>query len=74
MVENIGIVKVGISHDDLTQSIMNLGLLKPLLQKILESINSDGLGKEDAAAVAKDLDTAITAMTMLLSGFPEYQN
>ena len=77
MVEKIGkdLVKVGVSQEDLEDSINGLGQLKPILQAWV--IKSNGADRRQAAIDVKELgrhfDTAIDAMTMLLSGFPDYQ-
>lgn len=75
MVKKIGkdLVKVEVSQEDLEDSINGLSQLKPILQAQL--IKSNG-NKRQAAIDVKELgrhfDTAIDAMTMLLSGFPDY--
>lgn len=77
MVEKVeeGLVKVGVSQEDLEDSINGLSQLKPILQAQL--IKSNGANKRQAAIDVKELgrhfDTAIDAMTVLLSGFSDYQ-
>ena len=77
MVEKVGkdLVKVGVIQEDLEDSINGLSQLKPILQAQL--IKSNGANKRQAAIDIKELgrhfDTAIAAMTILLSGFPDYQ-
>jgi len=77
MVEKIGkdLVKVGVSQEDLEDSINGLSLLKPILQA--QVIKSNGSDRRQAAidstTLGRHFDTAIDAMTMLLSGFPDYQ-
>lgn len=64
MVEKIGkdLVKVEVSQEDLEEA---------------QVIKSNGADRRQAAIDVKELgrhfDTAIDAMTMLLSGFPDYQ-
>lgn len=77
MIENMGqgLVKVGVKQEDLEESIAGLKKLKPILQK--QVIIGNGLnrqqGKKDANELGKHFDTAIDAMTILLSGFTDYQ-
>lgn len=77
MVEKIGngLVKIGVSQEDLEDSISGLRELKPILQA--QVIKSNGVNKRQAAIDSRELgrhfDTAITAMMMLLAGFPDYQ-
>lgn len=77
MVEKIGngLVKMKVSQNDLEESICGLSGLKPILQA--QVIKSNGADKRqaaiDSAAIGKHFDTAIDAMTVLLSGFPDYQ-
>lgn len=78
MIENIGdgFIKVGVKQEDLENSIAGLTQLKPILQ--MQVIRSNGKNKIqaaiDSAELGKHFDTAIDAMTMLLSGFPDYKN
>lgn len=77
MVEKVGkgLVKIGVSQEDLEDSISGLRELKPILQA--QVIKSNGTNKRQATIDSRELgrhfDTAITAMMMLLSGFPDYQ-
>ena len=78
MIENIGdgLVKVGIKQEDLEESINGLKQLKPILQ--MQVIRGNGGNAKqatiDSREIGKHFDTAIDAMTVLLSGFPDYQN
>lgn len=76
MVEHIGngIVKVGVKQKDLEDSINGLQKTKPIFQSILRRINYENQGESDAEELGIHIDTAIDAMTMLLSGFPDYKN
>lgn len=78
MIENIGqgLVKVGVKQEDLENSIEGLMQLKPILQKQVFAGNGRDMrqGAEDAKELGKHFDTAIESMTILLSGFPDYQN
>ncbi|MCR1842776.1 toxin PIN [Murimonas intestini] len=78
MIENIGqgFVKIGVKQEELEESITGLQQLKPILQKQVFAGNGRNVrqGEEDAKELGKHFDTAIEAMTILLSGFPEYQN
>lgn len=69
-----GYIKIAVSKEDLEESISGLSQLKPILQAIV--IKSNGNNKHQAAAdsaqIKKHFDTAIDAMTMLLSGFDGY--
>ena len=71
-----GYVKIAVSQEDLEESISALSQLKPILQARV--IKSNGPNKRQAAVDARQLgkhfNTAINAMTMLLSGFEEYQD
>lgn len=71
MIENSGLIKVGVSQEDLEESIAGLRELKPILQQ--QVMNGNGCdtkqGLKDAAELGKHFDTAIDAMCMLLSGF-----
>ena len=73
MVENIGngLAKVGVSQEDLEESIAGLRQLKPILQKqvMIGNGHDTKQGLKDAAELGKHFDTAIDAMCMLLSGF-----
>lgn len=77
MIKKVGkdIVKLGVSQEDLEDSISGFSALKPILQA--QVIKSNGANKRQAAIDSKQLgkhfDTAIDAMTILLSGFPDYQ-
>ncbi len=77
MVEKIGkdLVKVGVSQEDLEDSINGLSQLKPILQA--QVIKSNGANRRQAAidstTLGRHFDTAIDAMTILLSGFSDYQ-
>jgi len=68
-------VAISVKQEDLEDSINGLSQLKPILQARL--IKSNGLNKRQAAIGVKELgkhfDTAIEAMTMLLSGFDDYR-
>ncbi len=73
MVENIGngLAKVGVSQEDLEESISGLRQLKPILQKqvMIGNGRNTKQGLKDATELGKHFDTAIDAMCMLLSGF-----
>ena len=77
MIEKVGkdLIKVGVSQEDLEESINGLSQLKPILQA--QVIKSNGANRLQAAidstTLGRHFDTAIDAMTMLLSGFPDYQ-
>lgn len=70
-----GYVAIGVKQEDLEDSINGLSQLKPILQAQL--IKGNGANKQQAAIDAKELgkhfDTAIEAMTMLLSNFGDYR-
>lgn len=74
---NIGgdYVAIALKQEDLEDSINGLSQLKPIMQAQL--IKSNGANKRQAAIDVKELgkhfDTAIEAMTMLLSGFGDYR-
>lgn len=74
---NIGgdYVAISVKQEDLEDSINGLSQLKPILQAQL--IKSNGANRRQAAIDVKELekhfDTAIEAMTMLLSGFDDYR-
>ena len=69
-----GYVAIALKQEDLEDSINGLSQLKPILQAQL--IKSNGANKRQAAIDVKELgkhfDTAIDAMTMLLSGYDDY--
>lgn len=75
--ENIGngFVKIGVSQEELEDSIAGLKQLKPLIQQrvIMGNGNDKRQALIDAAEVGKHFDTAIDAMTMLLVGFKDYR-
>ena len=77
MVKKVGkdLVKVGVSQENLEESINGLSQLKPILQA--QVIKSNGSNRRqavvDSATLEKHFNTAIDAMTILLSGFPDYQ-
>lgn len=70
-----GYVKVGVSQEDLEDSIAGLSRLKPILQA--QAIKGNGSNRRqaaiDCAELGKHFDTAIDSMTMLLAGFEEYR-
>ena len=75
MTEDIGggYVKIGVSQEDLEDSITGLESIKPILQRMLLSTSKvNNLAKSDAEELGKHFDTAITAMKMLLLQFPDY--
>lgn len=69
-----GYVAIALKQEDLEDSINGLSQLKPILQAQL--IKSNGANKQQAAidvkTLGKHFDTAIDAMTMLLSGYDDY--
>lgn len=70
-----GYVKIGVSQEDLEDSIAGLSRLKPILQAQV-IVNNGSNGQQaaiDCAELGKHFDTAIDSMTMLLAGFEEYQ-
>lgn len=71
-----GYVKIAVNQEDLEESLSALSQLKLILQA--QVIKSNGPNKRQAAIdvrqLGKHFDTAINAMTMLLSGFEEYQD
>lgn len=73
-IEN-GYVKVGVSQEDLEDSIAGLSRLKPILQvQVIKGNGSNGRQAAiDCAELEKHFDTAIDSMTMLLAGFEEYR-
>lgn len=78
MIEYIGkgLVKVGVKQEELEESIAGLKQLKPILQRQVFSANGRNRqqGMKDAKELGKHFDTAIESMTILLSGFPDYQD
>ncbi len=66
---------ISIKQEDLEDSISGLSQLKPILQA--QIIKNNGANKQQAAIDVKELgkhfDTAIEAMTTLLSGFDDYR-
>lgn len=70
-----GYVKIGVSQEDLEDSIAGLSQLKPILQA--QVIKGNGRNRQqaaiDCAELGKHFDTAIDSMTMLLAGFEDYQ-
>ena len=78
MIENIekGLVKVGVKQEELEESIAGLKQLKPIVQRQVLAANGMNRrqGMEDAKELGKHFDTAIESMTILLSGFPDYQD
>lgn len=68
-----GYVKISMKKEDLEKSIEALRCMKPALQKILFELNGDDKRQAaiDVRNMGKDVDTAITAMIILLSGFNE---
>lgn len=74
---NIGgdYVAIALKQEGLEDSINGLSQLKPILQAQL--IKSNGANKRQAAIDVKELgkhfDTAVDAMTILLSGFDDYR-
>ena len=74
-VEHIGkgCVKICVSEEELENSIAGLSQLKPILQAQVMKGNGRNIkqGLIDAAELGKHFDTAIDAMTMLLTVFKE---
>ena len=74
-VEHIGkgYVKICVSEEELENSIDGLSQLKPILQAQVMKGNGRNIkqGLIDAAELGKHFDTAIDAMTMLLTVFKE---
>lgn len=70
-----GYVKIGVSQEDLEDSIAGLSQLKPILQaQVIKSNGSNGRQAAiDCAELGKHFDTAIDSMTMLLAEFEEYR-
>ncbi len=75
MIENMGngFVKVGVTKEELEESIAGLSQLKPIIQKQVALGNGTDAkqARKDVAEVGKHFDTAINAMTILYSGFKE---
>lgn len=71
-----GYVKISVKQEDLEDTIAAFEKLKPILQMQVTITNGSDKRQAaiDRAELGKHFDTAITAMTMLLSGFPDYQN
>lgn len=71
-----GYIKIAVNQEDLEESLSALSQLKPILQA--QVIKSNGPNKRQAAIdvrqLGKHFDTAINAMTMLLSEFEEYKD
>ena len=74
-VEHIGkgYVKICVSEEELENSIAGISKLRPSLQTQKRKGNGRNTKQRliDAAERAKQVDTAIDAMTMLLAGFKE---
>ena len=72
-IENLenGLVMIGLTKEELEDSIAGLTQLKPVLQANV--IKANGKNKiqaqKDSIELGKHFDTAITVMTMLLAGF-----
>lgn len=75
MVERIGngMVKIGVTQESLEESIDGLSQLKPLLQMVVSRQQDSKQAAIDYAELGQHFDTAIDAMTILLLGFPDYQ-
>lgn len=75
MVEQIenGMVKIGVTQEALEESIDGLSQLKPLLQMVVSRQQDKKQAAIDYAELGQHFDTAIDAMTILLLGFPDYQ-
>lgn len=75
MIENIGngMVKIGVKQEDLENSISGLTQLKPVLQAVVSRQQDKKQAAIDVEEIGKYFDTAIDAMTILLTGFPDYQ-
>lgn len=69
-----GYIKISLKKEDLEESINGLSQLKPILQAIVIKSNGTNMRQAavDSAQIKKHFDTAIDAMTMLLSGFDGY--
>lgn len=76
MVENIenGMVRLGVKKEDLENSISGLTQLKPVLQEVVLRQKNKKQAAIDYAELGQHFDTAIDAMTILLLGFPDYQD
>ena len=74
-IENLenGLVMIGLTKEELEDSIAGLTQLKPVLQANV--IKANGKNKiqaqKDSIELGKHFDTAIMAMTMFLAGFEE---
>lgn len=68
-----GIVMIGLTKEQLEDSIAGLSQLKPVLQAQVIRGNGKNVkqAKIDSEELGSHFDTAITAMTMLLAGFKE---
>lgn len=68
-----GLVMVGLTKEELEDSIAGLSQLKPILQAQVTRGNGKNAKQAliDSNELGNHFDTAITAMTMLLSGFEE---
>lgn len=66
-------VILGVQKQELVESIQGLEQLKPVLQKQVIYANGKNTkqGLKDAKELGKHFDTAITAMQMVLSGYPD---
>ena len=60
-----GNVLLGLTQDELEESISALEQLKIIMQNKLMELDFEGQGLEDAEECGKHLDTAITAMEMI---------
>lgn len=76
MVEKIrnGMVKIGVTQEALEDSISGLTQLKPVLQAVVARQQDKKQAAIDYAELGRHFDTAIDAMTILLLGFPDYQD
>ena len=68
-----GIVMIGLTKEQLEDSIAGLSQLKPVLQAQVIRGNGKNVkqAKIDSQELGSHFDTAITAMIMLLAGFEE---
>ena len=68
-----GLIMVGLTKEELEESIAGLSHLKPVLQAQVIRGNGKNVkqAKIDSEELGSHFDTAITAMTMLLAGFEE---
>ena len=75
MVERIGngMVKIGVTQEALEEGIDGLTQLKPVLQALGSRQQDKKQAAIDYAELGQHFDTAIDAMTILLLGFPDYQ-